>query len=292
MSLLKSICLIGFGEVGSTLARDLLCDERCIYSYDIAFKDTNSKASKNRQEVTGVLSLDSLEDAVKNADLVISVVTAEQAMNAAESVSRFIRNDSWYLDLNSVAPQTKQGMAKLFKGQVKFVEGAIMSPIHPQKINAPILLGGPNAQAFSTIAKNIGFTGSEFFSAQLGKSAASKMCRSVIIKGMESLITESLVSARYYGVEDQVINSLNNLLPGINWQQHSAYMISRSLEHGVRRAEEMSEVHKTVTDAGLPGLMSKACVDTQAWTARFNQDVTGETIDSMLDQFRTALSNK
>lgn len=295
---IKNICLIGFGEVGSTLAKDLLSEKNSnelkLSCFDTAFRTPNSKASANRKEITQVTAMDSPETAVANADLVISVVTAEQAINAAKSVCDFIGKNTWYWDLNSVSPKTKQDIAAALAGKGKYVEGAIMSPIHPKRISAPILLGGPNARAFVETAKNIGFTGCEFFSAEIGKSAASKMCRSVIIKGIESLLTESLVSARYYGVEDQVIASLNNLLPGIDWQEHSAYMISRSLEHGVRRAEEMREVHKTVKDAGLVGLMSEACAETQSWTAGFGEQVSAlaktDSLPTLLDEFRAELA--
>ncbi len=289
MPLVKRICLLGLGEVGSTLAVSLLDKGLEVSSFDTAFVNKESKASKNAASVKGLINTDSVAAAVDNADLVIAAVTAEQALLAAKSVQPYLASGTWYWDINSVSPKTKQALASLLEPNARFVEGAIMSPIQPKGIESLILLGGPHAREFESLAINLGFTGSEFFSEELGKSAASKMCRSVIIKGMESLLTESLISARYYGVEDQVLNSLNNLMPGVDWQQHSAYMISRSLEHGVRRAEEMREVHKTVKDAGLLGLMSAACADTQAWTADFKQHVHADSLLPMLDQFREQL---
>ena len=289
MNAIQHICLIGLGEVGITLAEALLCQDIKLSCYDIAFADETSKASHNSKRFPNLRVEADSQDAVESADLVISAVSAEQALTVARSVCGFIKPKAWYWDINSVSPKTKIAQFDLFSGRARYVEGAIVSPIQPKGITSPILLAGPNARSFAVIASELGFSGSEFFSEELGKAAASKMCRSVIIKGMESLLIESLISARFYGVEEQVLNTLNNLMPGIDWKQHSAYMISRSLEHGVRRAEEMREAHKTVKEAGLLGLMSVACADTQAWTADFNQTVRQDELIAMLNQFRDQL---
>lgn len=280
MNKIKSICLLGFGEVGSTLAPALQEKVESLTAFDVESKQTSC---------TGVTISHSVENAIQDADLVISVVTAAQALDAANSAAPLLKNNAYYWDLNSVSPKTKQSIEALINDKGCFVEGAIMSPINPKGIEAPILVGGAFAEEFSKLAIELGFKGSQFISVDTGKAAASKMCRSVIIKGLESLITESLLSARHYGVEEQVLKSLSNLMPGIDWDQHSAYMISRSLAHGVRRAEEMREVNKTVKDAGLLGLMSAACADTQAWTAEFNQHVDAESLTTLLDQFREKL---
>jgi len=286
---IQHICFVGFGEVGSTLAAALMSKPLTFTSLDTAFSDPNSKASEYAKNFPNLNVSTQADERVRAADLVISAVTAEQATAAADSVLSYLKSDAWYWDINSVAPNTKQSMADLLGRDVRFVEGAIMSPIQPKGIGSPILIGGPYAREFTNIITNLGFSGSEYFADEIGNAAASKMCRSVIIIGMESLLTESLISARYYGVENQVLDSLSNLLPGVDWQQHSAYMVSRSLEHGVRRAEEMREVHKTVKDAGLLGLMSAACAETQAWTADFKQHVVADTLIPMLDQFREQL---
>ena len=46
------------------------------------------------------------------------------------------------------------------------------------------------------------------FSDEIGRASAAKMCRSVIVKGMEALLGESLLAARHYGVESAVLESL------------------------------------------------------------------------------------
>jgi 3-hydroxyisobutyrate dehydrogenase len=117
------------------------------------------------------------------------------------------------------------------------------------------------------------------------------MCRSVIVKGMEALVTESLLAARYYGVEHSVLASLDNLFPRPDWPEHARYLISRSLQHGTRRAAEMREVGKTVQEAGFSPWMSDGTVERQAWAPRFDAALSEESLEGVLDAIRTQLSS-
>ncbi|HKX55480.1 MAG TPA: DUF1932 domain-containing protein, partial [Xanthomonadales bacterium] len=114
-------------------------------------------------------------------------------------------------------------------------------------------------------------------------AAASKMCRSVVVKGMEALLTESLLAARYHGVEQEVLASLGEMFPHPDWQRQAHYMITRSLEHGVRRAEEMREAAQTVAEAGIEPWMSEACVQRQDWAAQFGGALEQRELHALLD---------
>lgn len=272
MTEITRICLLGFGEVGSLLA-DALNDLNnvTLVAFDTGFSDPGSKASMRVADRPFVRAVTSPKFAVADAQMVISAVTAGQAFEAAAAVASSLPKACWYLDVNSVSPATKCRMADLVcSASGRFVEAAIMSPIHPKGIQSPIFLAGPFAQQFESLALELGFSGCRYFSEESGQAAATKMCRSVMIKGLESLLAESLITARHYGVEHEVLASLNNLMPGVDWNVHAAYMISRSLEHGVRRAEEMREVAKTIADAGVLSGMSSACAESQQWVANFS----------------------
>ncbi len=165
-----------------------------------------------------------------------------------------------------------------------------MSPIGPQRIESPILLGGPHAEAFAPGAESLGFTGARFFSAELGPASAAKMCRSIIVKGIEALIMEALLPARRFGVESEVLASLQDLLPGVDWTSQAHYMIARSLQHGTRRAEEMIEVAATVRAAGLEPLMSEACARRQSWAPQFTAALKEAALTDMLDTILETLN--
>ena len=167
-----------------------------------------------------------------------------------------------------------------------------MSPIHPLRSKSPMLLGGPHALTFVEMGQALGFAGMSFCDANIGKASATKMCRSVMIKGLEALISESLLSARHYGVEQDVLDSLNNLFPMKTWPRHAHYMISRTLEHGVRRAEEMREVALTVQAAGLDPQMSQATVERQAWAPQFAKALEQDELLPLLDQMLAQLHSQ
>ncbi len=266
--MLDKVCLLGFGEVGQRLAPALLNAGVQLWVYDRLFTDANSGPSLAVQKLTGITAASTPTEAVKPVQLVISAVTAGQNIPAAKSVVNGLSPDTWFLDLNSVSPKNKQLIANIVsKAKARYVEAAIMESINSKGIASSILLGGPQAEMFLPEAQALGFTGTVFFHPRIGQASACKMCRSVLIKGLESLFTESLLAAHYYGVEEEVIKSLENAIPGVNWQQHAPYMISRSIEHGVRRAEEMRESAITVTQAGIMPRMVNACAETQTWAA-------------------------
>jgi len=158
-----------------------------------------------------------------------------------------------------------------------------MSPIAPKRIGSPILLGGPHAGEFQSIAASLGFSGVTVYSERIGPASATKMCRSIIIKGIESILSESMLTARHYRVEGDVLESLGDLFPGIDWPELTRYMMSRSIEHGARRAEEMREVAATVSDAGVTPLMSSACAERQDLAASFKDELHHEVLEELLD---------
>lgn len=283
------ICLLGFGEVGQTLAADLLARGHShLSAWDLQFADPESALSR-ASKLVGVRPAASAGSAVAGCSVVISAVTADQDEAAARSVTDGLARDAYFLDLNSVSPAVKIAVSDLVEATgAHYVEAAIMSPISPRRIGSPMLFGGPHAAAFLPVAQSLGFTGAEVFAAELGRASAAKMCRSVVVKGMEALLAESLLSARHYGVEDTVLRSLQDLFPATDWPRVARYMISRSLVHGGRRAEEMREVAKTVSEAGFDPWMSTACAERQQWASRRKDAATHEQLADMLDALLAA----
>jgi 3-hydroxyisobutyrate dehydrogenase-like beta-hydroxyacid dehydrogenase len=277
------VAFIGFGEVGQTLATDLLArGVTDVSAWDVLF--TRPDSNPRRAAAGKVKAAGNAGEALQGAAVVISAVTAGQCVAAAQNAAQHVPPGAYFLDLNSVSPRSKRdAAAQVASGRGLYVEAAVMAPIGPKRIASPILLGGPHARAFAGIAQLLGMTGSAFYSDDLGKAAAAKMCRSVMIKGLESLLSESLLAARHYGVEREVLESLQNLLPATDWTQLSRYMISRSLLHGRRRAEEMREAAQSVREAGIDLRMSDASALRQDWAASLGVDPATPTLEAMLD---------
>ncbi|MEZ5660010.1 MAG: DUF1932 domain-containing protein [Burkholderiaceae bacterium] len=285
---MTTIALIGFGEVGQTLADDLLAlGQTRLIAWDIKFAEADSlpvMAARNRPPVQVARSA---AEAVAQADWVICAVTAAADLDAAAAVAEGIGEGTPYLDLNSASPGTKQAAAAMIDaGGGSYLEAAVMAPIAPRRIASPILLGGARARELAPRLDALGFVGVRAYADTVGPASATKMCRSVMIKGIEALLAESMLAARHYGVEDDVLNSLSDLLPVGDWHKLARYMISRSIEHGVRRAEEMREVARTVQEAGIEPWMTRACVERQEWAPRHWAALEHETIAPFLDAMR------
>jgi 3-hydroxyisobutyrate dehydrogenase-like beta-hydroxyacid dehydrogenase len=263
------VALIGYGEVGRILgcalrARGL----SSLSTFDRLFDDTARRdAMRQRAQDDGVLPAASAATAVTDADLVICAVTADQTSAAAQSVTSGLRAGAFYIDVNSASPQTKCDCAALIDAAGgRYVEMAVMTSVPPYGIRVPMLSGGPHAAAAAPLLAALGFR-VEPASEELGVASAIKMCRSVIVKGMEAIVIESFLTARRYGVEKQVLASLAETFPGLDWEKSGDYFFQRVVAHGKRRAEEMREAAATVREAGLEPFMASAIADRQAWMA-------------------------
>ena len=279
----RSVCLIGFGEVGQTLARGLRTRGVALSAWDIQFPEPGSLPN-HALRGSGVSAATSAADAICGASVVVSAVTAADCLAAAETAAPLLGAGSYFLDLNSVSPATKlAAAAAIARGPGRYVEAAVMSPIQPDGACSPMLAGGPHAAAFLALAQELGFTRMTVVSDTVGRASATKMCRSVMIKGVEALLTESLLAARHYGAQDAVLESLGGLLPAKDWRALASYMIRRSLQHGRRRAAEMREVAQTVREAGIMPWMSEAAAERQDWAADRRLPVAPEAILPLLD---------
>jgi 3-hydroxyisobutyrate dehydrogenase-like beta-hydroxyacid dehydrogenase len=259
----RVISLIGYGEVGRILAEDL-----CAAGHAVTAFDNKPNATTHAHAAAlGVAWASEHASAVRGADLVISAVTASQALVVAQACAVGLTPNALFLDFNSASPGAKIQAAKhIHAAGGRYVEGAVMTSVPPYRIQVPLLLGGPHAQAAALLLKDLGFK-PKVASQQLGVASATKMCRSIMIKGLEAMVIESFTTARHYGVEDAVIASLQETFPGIDWEKQGAYFFQRVIEHGRRRSEEVREVAVTVQEAGLTPFSASGTAQRQAMVA-------------------------
>lgn len=260
---MRHIAFIGFGEAGTILASELAQHHRVVV-WDRKLNGAEREAMREKAEQAGVQAAGSLAQALDGAAWVFSTVTAGSALEVARQSAALMQAGQYFLDLNSVAPDTKRQAAQAFVPGV-YVDVAVMAPVPPARMKTPLLVGGPQAEAVTDVLNQLGFN-ARFGDTVVGKVSAIKMCRSVMIKGLEALTTECLFAAREYGVEEEVLDSLHRSFPSLGWDgAFPGYLISRVAEHGVRRSEEMEEVVKTLRDAGGLGLMSQSTAQVQRY---------------------------
>jgi 3-hydroxyisobutyrate dehydrogenase-like beta-hydroxyacid dehydrogenase len=254
------IALIGFGEAGSIFGTDLVLAGCEVSTYDILFDNQQTRAAlRAKAESARVRPADSLAEAVADAQLIISAVTASSSGDVAALAGKKLERGQVFLDINSVSPAKKQSSSRLVAASgADYVESAVMAPVPPQRLKVAMLLGGARAAEVAPALVQLGMNATAI-SREIGVASAVKMCRSVVIKGIEALAVESMRAARRFGAEEQVLASLHQTFPGIGWDKRLPdYLVSRVAEHGRRRAAEMREVARTLTDIGIEPTMAAA----------------------------------
>jgi 3-hydroxyisobutyrate dehydrogenase-like beta-hydroxyacid dehydrogenase len=259
------VAIIGFGEAGGILAHDLARQGLHVSVFDILLhSNRHRRAMLSKAQACAVTAAPSLKDCLQKAELVISAVTASSALDVAKKAGPILGEDQLFFDINSVSPGTKRkAAASVERRRARFFEAAVMSPVPKHRLQVPMLIGGPHASEAAERLRRIGMNARPF-SEKLGVASAVKMCRSVVIKGLEALVIESLFAARMYGAEDKVIESLAASFPAMGWEDHLPdYLISRVAEHGHRRAVEMREVAQTLKHVGIEPTMALATAQRQ-----------------------------
>jgi 3-hydroxyisobutyrate dehydrogenase-like beta-hydroxyacid dehydrogenase len=261
------IGLLGFGEVGKRFGADLRArGVDSIATFDLLLDDSNDGPSMHEHaRQHGIALLRSAVELANCSDLIICAVTAAQASNAVQSLARTQLSGKWLLDVNSASPATKADCGRIVEqAGGRYIESAVMTSVPPYGIKVPMLLGGAHAEAFNETLTALGFD-AKVASSEIGVASAIKLCRSVIIKGMESLVIESFTAARAFGVEQHVLASLKETFPQMDWERQGDYYFSRVIQHGKRRAEEMQASAETVASRGIGGTMAEAASRRQAF---------------------------
>jgi 3-hydroxyisobutyrate dehydrogenase-like beta-hydroxyacid dehydrogenase len=283
-----AISFIGFGEAGQAIAAGLReTGVEGISAWDILFPQNAGEKLRQAGQAIGVRCARSAAEAVRDADMIVSAVTAASSIAAAQSVRSHLAGAPYFLDINSVSPGRKQETAKVLGKSARYVDAAVIAPIHPARHQTPMLLAGPDAQAVAPTLTSLGMRVSVAGS-ETGAAAAIKMVRSAMIKGIEALTLECFLAASRAGVIDEVATSMKNNYPGLDWAKIVPYNIERMANHGERRAAEMEEVADTLRELGVEPLMATATVKRQR---EMGQIGAQQSVRGVLNTDRAAMLN-
>jgi len=253
------LCFIGFGEAGQAIASGLRDSGiETITAWDILFPESEGRKLKEAGESIGARLASSAEDAVRGTDIIISAVTAASSLEAARSVAPHLSGNPYFLDINSVSPGRKKETENLLLDKARYVDVAILAPIHPKRHQTPLLVAGPHAPTVMPLLVDELEMRGAIAGDETGAAAGLKMIRSVMIKGIEALTLECFLAARRAGIVDEVAASLKNNYPTLDWNKVMEYNIERMASHGIRRADEMDQVVETLRELGLDPLMAVA----------------------------------
>jgi 3-hydroxyisobutyrate dehydrogenase-like beta-hydroxyacid dehydrogenase len=282
------ICFIGFGEAGQAIAAGLReAGAGRITAWDILFPEPAGERLRRAGDAIRVRCASSAADAARDAQIVVSAVTAAASIEAAQSIKPYLAGRPFLLDINSVSPGRKQETAKLLGESARYVDVAVLGPIHPARHQTPMLLAGPHAVAVAPTLAALEMRAS-IAGTEVGAAAAIKMVRGVMVKGIEALTLECFLAAARAGVVDEVASSLKNNYPGLDWSKIVAYNLERMAVHGERRAAEMEEVAETLRELGVEPLMTMATVKRQREMGQVGAE---PSVREALHQDRTVMLN-
>ena len=264
-----AIGFVGFGEAAFHLAKGLReAGAGPLRAFDLhTHTPVRGEVIRRRACDTGTSLAVSNEELAQACDVILSTVTSDQAALAAQQTAPFLSARHYYADLNSVSPALKQSIAATIAPTgARFVEIAVMAPVPPYGHRVPMLLGGESAAGLMELLTPFGMR-MEIAARAVGVAAATKMFRSIVVKGLEALVTECVLGAARYDAAEHVFASLAESYPGLDWNRLADYMVGRVVVHGERRAREMEEVAETLRALGIEPIMAEATARRMEWSA-------------------------
>lgn len=264
MSARPKIAFIGFGEAAAAFALGWHDSGLNLKAFDIkTLSDATQADMRMRYETYGVEGCGGLPEAVGDCDVIFSFVTADQAHLVAQNVVGLCKPGTLFFDCNSCAPDTKRASAHLIEADGgHYVDVAVMAPVHPRLHQTKVHISGPHSVEAEKLMHQLDMNVT-VLKGDVGLASASKMVRSIMIKGLEATMIECVLAGRAAGVDEMVLESLDKSFPGFNFPAKAAYMLDRVIVHGVRRAAEMREVALTVEQLGLDNYMSMSAIEWQ-----------------------------
>ncbi len=255
--------LIGFGEAGRTFATAGGWHDARVY--DRLTDGADSRGAKHADyAAAGIAGCESLVGAIEGASIIISLVTADQALAVAADAAATIAPGTLYCDMNSVAPDTKRAAAGLIDAAGgHYVDVAVMAPVDPARLSVPLLVSGIYAKDALAALRTLGFVEVTIVGDEIGRASSIKMIRSVMVKGIEALTAECALAAAAAGVSVEVLASLDASERAKPWDERVDYNLDRMMVHGLRRAAEMEEVAKTLDALGTGSAMTRGTVERQ-----------------------------
>jgi 3-hydroxyisobutyrate dehydrogenase-like beta-hydroxyacid dehydrogenase len=243
------IALLGLGEAGSEIARDLVAAGADVRGYDP--KDIH---------VAGVAARISEADAVRDADLVLSVNSGHDAQTALVNALPSLRPGTIWADLNTAAPAVKATLVSQLTGRdVPVADVALMSPVPGKGLRTPMLVSGAGAPRYAELLVPLG-ADVAVLPGPAGAAISRKLLRSVFYKGLAAAVVEALAAARAAGCEEWLATNISAELAGFD-EQTIDRLVEGTHQHARRRAEEMTAAAEQLAGLGVPPRIAAAARD-------------------------------
>jgi 3-hydroxyisobutyrate dehydrogenase-like beta-hydroxyacid dehydrogenase len=241
-----TVAVLGLGEAGSRLSADLTAAGAEVRGYD----PLNGGAPA---------------EAVAGCEVVLSVNSARDAVQAAESARGTLGGEALYADLNTAAPALKREVAEIV-GEARFADVALLGPVPVRGLATPALASGEGAHAFSEAFTPLGMP-VDVVSARAGDAATLKLLRSVFMKGLAASAIESVRAAEAVGHSEW----LKQEIAAVIGRPLLDRLLVGSRAHAVRRVDEMEAARELLLELGIEPRIAEA-------SAALLGDIAKETV--------------
>lgn len=263
---MNKLGFIGFGEAAYNITSGLKSEGfENITAYDKFWNiEPQSELIGSRAEETNVTLFPSLKELVENSDIILSAVSADMAVPLARESKPFLKAHQIYVDMNATSPMTKEEVNAVISPVASFVDCAVMGPVPNYKHKVPVTISGSGAKKFFDIMASYGMN-ITLMDAPAGSASATKMMRSIFMKGFVMLVLEMLLAAGKYQVADEVVMSVGETITSGPFLDKINGLVGRGVIHSERREHEMDEVIATLNAIDVDGIMSKATKSKLNW---------------------------
>jgi 3-hydroxyisobutyrate dehydrogenase-like beta-hydroxyacid dehydrogenase len=241
------IAVLGLGEAGSLIARDLVAAGADVRGYD-----------PQGIPVDGVQARGSEAEAVADADVVLSVNSSHDAMTALENALPELPAGTLWADLNTASPGVKKALADR-AAPVEVVDVALMSPVPGKGLRTPMLVSGPAAERYVELLAGLGAEAA-VQPGPVGTAISRKLLRSVFYKGLAAAVVEALRGAEAAGCADWLRGNIAAELAGFD-ERTVDRLVDGTHTHARRRADEMTAATEQLQELGVPARIAAAARD-------------------------------
>jgi 3-hydroxyisobutyrate dehydrogenase-like beta-hydroxyacid dehydrogenase len=243
------IAVLGLGEAGSEIARDLVAAGADVRGFDPRVTAAD-----------GVTPRTDEADAVRDADVVLSVNSSHEAMTALVNALPQLRPGTIWADLNSASPGAKAELAAVAARRgVKVVDVALMSTVPGRGVRTPMIVSGDGASDYAVLLAGFGNT----VTVQPGPAGAAisrKLLRSVFWKGVAAAAVEAMTAADAAGCAEWLHANIRAELAGFD-EDTLDQLLESSRKHARRRADEMSAATEQMRELGVEPRIAAATRD-------------------------------
>jgi 3-hydroxyisobutyrate dehydrogenase-like beta-hydroxyacid dehydrogenase len=257
-----SVCVIGFGELGSALAAGIAAagvpDVRV---FSRPRREADAQPLARRVRTAGAHPHGDLDAALDGVRVVISAVPAAEAAEVCARSAARLTPHALFADLSADHPERKAaGAERVARHEGRYVDVAVMGTVIASGFRVPMVASGPGAAAWTMIARSLGMRVDEI-DGPAGRASTLKLLRSVYMKGRDALVAETLVAARRYGLDAELLPTIAGPGEAIGFGELAERVLCSLALHADRRADELEGSASLLRDVGVEPLVTAAAAE-------------------------------